>query len=112
MSRPVVRAYSHYTRDTLMLLGKLIQRKRKERKLTKQKLAERSGISRGLLQRIENGNPKCEIGVVFETAAIVGVTLFNTDHKTIKQHLRQTEDILALLPASIRESKRDFDDDF
>ena len=112
MPKPIVRAYAHYTRDAVILLGKLIRRRRKERKMTEQELANRSGISRGLLQRIEKGNPKCEIGVVFEAAAIVGVTLFNAEHKALRQHLRQTEDVLTLLPASIRESKKDFDDDF
>ena len=32
--------------------------------ITAQELADRAGISRGMLQRIEKGNLKCEIGAV------------------------------------------------
>lgn len=30
--------------------------------MTAQEVAERAGISRGLLQRIEKGDPKCALG--------------------------------------------------
>jgi transcriptional regulator with XRE-family HTH domain len=63
------------------LLGALIREARNERKLTAQELADRAGISRGLLQRIEKGNLKCEIGAVFEVATIVGVKLFDADER-------------------------------
>jgi ribosome-binding protein aMBF1 (putative translation factor) len=64
------------------LLGALIREARNERKLTAQELADRAGISRGLLQRIEKGNLKCEIGAVFEAATIVGIKLFEADGST------------------------------
>jgi transcriptional regulator with XRE-family HTH domain len=75
MSKPIKRTYSHYTREASILLGELIRIARKESHLTAQELADRAGISRGLLQRIEKGDLKCEIGVVFEVATIVGVKL-------------------------------------
>lgn len=107
------RTYSRYTREAAQLIGNLIKLRRKERKLTTEELAERAGISRGTLQRIEKGDLKCAIGGVFEVAAIVGVKLFGVeDTATLSNHLRQTEDKLTLLPNSIRKKARSVDDDF
>lgn len=72
MPKSIKRTYSRYSRDATALLGGLIREARKERRLTAQELADRAGISRGLLQRIEKGDLKCEIGAVFEVASIVG----------------------------------------
>ena len=112
MAKPVTRTYSRYTHEASALLGRLIRVARKERKFTAQELADRAGISRGLLQRIEKGDLKCEIGAVFEVATIVGVTLFDTDETTLTKHLRQTEDKLSLLPKSIRKKSKAVRDDF
>ena len=83
-----------------------------ERKLTAQEVADRASISRGLLQRIEKGDLKCEIGAVFEVAAIVGVKLFDADETSLTKHIRQTEDKLTLLPKSVRKKTKAVDDDF
>ena len=56
MPKPITRTYSRYTREKFNLLGGLIRASRKERKLTAQELANRAGISRGLLQCIEKGD--------------------------------------------------------
>ena len=112
MSKSTVRTYSRYSQTALTLLGELICASRKKRKLTAQEVAERAGISRGLLQRIERGNPKCAIGAVFEVAAIVGVRLFDADHGTISQHLNLTRKELELLPKSIRNKPKAVHDDF
>jgi hypothetical protein len=50
--------------------------------------------------------------VVFEVATIVGVQLFDTDESTLRKHLRQTEDKLALLPKSVRKKTRVVHDEF
>ena len=68
--------------------------------------------SRGLLQRIEKGDPKCELGATFEVATIVGVKLFDAEVTTLTKHIRQTEDKLALLPKSVRKKVKVADDDF
>ena len=112
MNKSKPQAYSYYTQDALALLGGLICAARKERKLTTQELTERAGISRGLLRRIENGDPKCSIGTVFEIAALVGVPLFNSDKKSLRFHRGYVEEKLALLPKSIRKSTKPIDDDF
>ena len=77
-----------------------------------QEVADRAGISRGLLQRIEKGNPKCEIGVVFEVATIVGLKLFDADRSTLEKHLHRTEQELELLPKSVRHKTKMVHDDF
>lgn len=112
MPKSIVRTYSRYTRDASALLGGLIRTARKERRLTMQEIADRAGISRGLLQRIEKGDLKCEIGAVFEVATIVGVKLFEADETTLTKHLRRTEEKLALLPKSIRKKSKAVRDDF
>ncbi|MBU1341803.1 MAG: helix-turn-helix domain-containing protein [Proteobacteria bacterium] len=112
MPKSITRTYSRYSRDAAALLGALIREARNERKFTAQELADRAGISRGLLQRIEKGNLKCEIGVVFEVAAIVGIKLFEVDESALTKYLRQTEEKLALLPKSVRKKLKTVRDDF
>ncbi|PPD18751.1 MAG: transcriptional regulator [Methylobacter sp.] len=112
MAKVSARTYSRYSREAMILLGDLIRAARKERKMTAQELADRAGISRGLLQRIEKGDPKCELGATFEVATIVGVKLFDTEAATLTQLIRQTEDKLALLPKSVRKQVKVVDDDF
>jgi transcriptional regulator with XRE-family HTH domain len=112
MPKPIIRTYSRYSQEAAVLLGTLIRSARKERKLTVQEVAERAGISRGLLQRIEKGGLKCEIGVVFEAAFLVGVKLFDVDYPGLVQHVYRAQEKLALLPLSIRRSQEKVDDNF
>ena len=112
MAKVSARTYSRYSCEAMILLGDLIRAARKERKMTAQEVADRAGISRGLLQRIEKGDPKCELGESFEVATIVGVKLFDAEATTLTQHIRQTEDKLALLPKSVRKKVKVADDDF
>ena len=108
----MTRPYSRYSRDAGALLGGLIRAARTERGLSAQEVAERVGISRGLLQRIEKGKLTCAIGAVFEVAAIVGVRLFDANESTLARHLNQTRDKLALLPKSVRNKRKTASDDF
>ena len=112
MSQSITRAYSRYSREAAALLGALVRAARKERRLTAQEVADRAGISRGMLQRLEKGDLKCKIGAAFEVAAIVGVRLFEADGATLSRHLSRTEDKLALLPKSVRKKSRVVRDDF
>ena len=111
-TKTIPRTYSRYSRDAVALLGVQIRLARKERKLTGQELADRAGISRGLLQRIEKGDLKCGIGSVFEVAAVVGIKLFDADESSMTMSIQQTENMLALLPKSVRKTKKAVDDDF
>lgn len=112
MSRSVTHSYSRHSRAALSLLGRLVRAARKQRRLTAQETADRAGISRGLLQRIEKGDPKCGIGAVFEVATIVGVQLFNADETALAGNVRQVEQQLALLPKSVRKPAGTVVDDF
>ena len=58
------------TIEALTLLADAIKVARREKGMRTQELAERAGISRGLLQRIEQGDAGCSIGAVFEVATI------------------------------------------
>jgi len=112
MPKSIRRTYSRYCSDATALLGVLIREARTERKLTAQEVADRAGISRGLLRRIEKGDLKCEIGAAFEVAAIVGIKLFDADERALSKHLSQTKDKLALLPKSVRKKSKTVRDDF
>jgi DNA-binding XRE family transcriptional regulator len=106
------RTYSRVTKEATELFGKLIRLGRKERKMTENELAGRAGISRATLQKIERGDLKCEVGLVFEVATLVGVKLFAAeDSQTVALHLGRINDKLALLPQSVRTSVK-VDDDF
>ncbi len=107
------RAYSRYTKDAAALLGKHIQLARKARKLTERDFADRAGISRTTLQKMEKGDLKCEIGIVLEAAALAGVKLFDvTPRQTFASNLESVNDKLALLPKSIRKRNQKVDDAF
>jgi transcriptional regulator with XRE-family HTH domain len=103
-SRP--RPYSRISRQALTLLASQIKLARKELRMTAQELADRAGISRGLVQRIEAGDPGCQIGAVFETAAIVGVKLFGSDGVALGAKIKESDSRLALLPTRIRPEKK------
>ena len=106
------RAYSKYAREAALLLGQQIKLGRKKRKWSEQNLAERAGISRATLQKIEAGEMTPSIGLVFETAALVGVNLFEQDTQRLATSLDLTQSKIALLPKRIRKQKKAVDDDF
>ena len=112
MPKPSQRPASRYSRDAVGLLGKLIRSARIEKKLTTGVLAERAGISRGLVQRIEKGDPGCAIGAVFEATAIVGVRLFDADQAALSGAISNSIAMLTLLPKAARAPKTKTYDDF
>lgn len=105
------RTYSPHTLKVLEILGKMIQMKRKESGMTLQGLADRAGVSRSLVQRLEKCDPGCEIGVAFEVAHLLGIQLFDSrmGHDALSDKL---SDKIALLPASIRENKIEVSNEF
>ena len=106
------RTYSRYGREAVIVLGQLIRINRIERKLSVAQLAERAGASRDLMQRIEKGDPRCGIGIVFEAAAIVGVPLFEEEFGRLTMRVDEQKEKLRLLPKSIRGAKTAVKDDF
>ncbi|MBS0002342.1 MAG: helix-turn-helix transcriptional regulator [Thioalkalivibrio sp.] len=106
------RTYSRYTREAATLLAKQIQLGRKQRKWTEHDLADRAGISRATLQKIEKGDLSVAVGLVFEVAAVVGVALFDEDRGSLASHIARTDDKLALLPSAVRKRRKPVDDEF
>jgi transcriptional regulator with XRE-family HTH domain len=106
------RAYSRYGREAVTVLGQLIRINRIERKLSVAQLAERVGVSRDMMQRIELGDPRCAIGVAFEVAAIVGVPLFEEDRNKLTRRVAEQEEKLRLLPKAVRKTRVVVKDDF
>ena len=112
MSKPANRAYSRYSRDAVVVLGQMIRLERLNRKLTIVDLAERADVSRGLIQRMERGEPGCTIGAVFEVAAILRIKLFDADQPTMTAKTAFNQQTLALLPKSARPTRKAVKDDF
>lgn len=112
MPASTVRPASRYSLDAALLLGQLIRRARLERKVTAAQLAERAGLSRSLVQRIEKGDPSCSIGAVFEAAAVVGVRLFDADQSSLSGAIQSNAQALTLLPRAVRAPRIETQDDF
>ena len=93
-------------------MGEQIKLGRKQRRWTEKNLADRAGISRATLQKIENGDMSCAIGLVFEAATLVGVKLFDPDTTHLSKHIEQTRDKIAVLPQRIKTKIKVVRDDF
>jgi transcriptional regulator with XRE-family HTH domain len=103
---------SRHGREAITLLGQLIKGNRIKRKLGVEELATRVGISRDMLYRIERGDPRCNIGAVFEAATIVGVPLFEEEPGRLSSRIREQSEFLKLLPKAVRKSDAIVNDDF
>ena len=112
MAKKENRTYSRYTDEALKLLARHIKAARLERRIKMQDLAERAGISRDLLYRIEQADPVCRIGVVFEVATLLGLTLFQSNYDDLVAKNREIEEKLALLPRRVHPAKIEIDNDF
>jgi transcriptional regulator with XRE-family HTH domain len=111
------RTYSRYTREAAILLGQHIQAARKLKKFTESELAERAGVARRTLQKIEKGDLTIALGFAFEVATLLGIRLFEVDPASDRGGLRgeldRVSEKLALLPKRIRKPRREsVNDDF
>ncbi len=106
------RVYTKQAQEAALLLGKQIKLCRKQKRWSGQNLAERAGISRATLQKIERGEMTCVIGLVFEVASLVGVNLFEQESIPLTMRIDQTNDKIALLSKRIKSQTRVADDDF
>jgi transcriptional regulator with XRE-family HTH domain len=108
----LTRPHSRYAADAALLLGQLIRKARTEKRMAAEEFANRAGLSRGLLRRIENGDPGCSIGAVFEAAALAGVKLFDFDQKALTSAIAANNELIALMPKAIHAAKPEVKDDF
>ena len=106
------RHYSAYSRSAARLLGGQIRLYRKEKRWTEAELADRAGISRATLQKIEKGDMSCKLGLVFEVAFLAGIELFQDDNERLENKQERIDNKLLLLPKSVRKSRQEVDDDF
>ncbi|MDF0491406.1 helix-turn-helix transcriptional regulator [Sphingomonas sp. H39-1-10] len=111
-ARTIPRTYSRHSREAVAVLGQLIRIHRIERAMSLEELATRAGISRDMLRRVEHGDPRCGIGLVFEAAAIVGVPLFESGRDALAARLAGQEEKLRLLPKAVRKPRSEVKDDF
>ncbi|MCW7498437.1 helix-turn-helix transcriptional regulator [Leptospira levettii] len=108
----ITRTYSKMAKEASVLFGKEIQVARKERAWSEQVLADRIGISRTTLQKIEAGDMTVAIGLVFEAAVILGIPIFLEENPSFSKSIRNTTDKLTLLPKRIRNKTKKVKDDF
>jgi len=98
--------------DAVGALGAEIAAGRRAAGWTQEQLAERLGVTRKLLARIEHGGPNVSIGTVLEAAVLVGVPLFGVNRRDLPLVADRARAQAALLPARVRHSSLDIDDDF
>jgi transcriptional regulator with XRE-family HTH domain len=106
------RSYARYTIAAVKLLGTLVQIERKSRRMTAQHLADRLGVDRSTLQRLEQGDPKVELGLAFEACALLNIPLFEENAKGLSMRLDEMGKRLALLPNRVRPKQLSTSDDF
>ena len=112
MTKPAHRIYSRQNLEALELLGQMIRVGRIDHKMTAQEMANRAGISRPLLRRIEGADPSCAVGSVFEVAVIAGVPLWGGKPDRLESQRSALSEKLSLLPQRARKPRRIIHDDF
>jgi transcriptional regulator with XRE-family HTH domain len=105
-------AYTRYTLAAARHLGQLVRLKRVERRITSEEFADRLGVSRGTVQRLERGDPKVALGIAFEACALLGIPLFEEDRARLTARIENADQRLALLPKAARARAAVLDDDF
>jgi transcriptional regulator with XRE-family HTH domain len=107
-----VRTYSRYSLNAAILIGKQIRFARKKRKWSEVDLAERAGVSRSTIKRIEKGDMTCALGLVFEVAVLVGIKLFESDDISLTAQIERLDDKIALFPKAVQNVEKKVDDAF
>lgn len=114
-----VRTYSKYTKQAVLLLGQRIRLARQTRQWTQRELAERAGVGRSTVQKVESGHLGIEIGLAFEIASIAGIPLFVhesnqslTQSTALEKEIRHAQELLSVLPRGVHKPVREVDDDF
>lgn len=85
-------------RDALGIFAAMIRAARIQRGMTAAELGIRVGVSRGVIQRIEAGEPGTSIGAAFEAAVILGIPLFDVPTPQLRKLHKQRLEVNMLLP--------------
>ena len=108
----MARTHSPVTRDAVAILGQTIASERRRQGRTAADLAERAGISRDTLHRVERGDPRVAVGTALELLVLLGVPLFDTDAAGVARRAADGRRVLDLLPQRVRTPAAEPDDDF
>jgi len=106
------RTFAPQTLDAAAVLGIQIAQGRRARGWTAQELGERVGISARTVSSLEHGSPAVALGIAFEAATLLGISLFGADGPELARLARQGRDTLALLPARVHPRRHVGDDNF
>jgi len=88
--------------EAVAALGALIAVRRRELKFTATEFAERVGVTRVTLRKIEQGDPSVAVGTVFTAAVVAGIPLFGADDRRDLAAVRgEIGRLLALLPSRV-----------
>ncbi len=102
-------SYSPVARETARVLGARVRAARLERRWTLEELAERVGVTRMTMAKVERGDLSIRMGTVLEATALLGVSLLGDGDG--RQTEGQLRDRLAALPQRARRPRR-LDDEF
>ncbi len=105
-------SFAPQTLDAAQVLGAQIAQARRERGWTVEELAERIGVSTRTVYNLEHGSPTVTMGLAFEAATLLGISLFAADGPELARLARQGRETLALLPSRVRPSRDAVRDDF
>ncbi len=75
-------------------------------------LAERAGISKNTLVKVEHGDPTVALGTALDLAVLVGVPLFFDDRARLASESRRWQERAALLGQRVRQPRGEPDYDF
>lgn len=109
----MARHHLQVTRNAALALGQQLAIARRQQRRTATEIAERAGVTRVTLRRVEQGDPNVAIGIYFEVAAVLSVPLFGREGRELAELVAQGERDLALLPSRVRSAPaKEIDDDF
>jgi transcriptional regulator with XRE-family HTH domain len=98
------RAYSETVHHAAQLLGAQVRQRRTERQWTIRQLAERAGIDKNTVLKVEHGDPTVALGTAFDLAVLVGVPLFYDDRGRLASEARRERERATLLARRVRPS--------
>ena len=109
---PPVLPLGYTSRKVIEYFGQLIRTARKERGMTEAELADRMGVSRSTLRRIQDGDPGAAIGSYMEAAIILGIPVMGGDKENIRNMTTLLSYMNKLLPERAQGKVIEVDDDF